>query len=82
MVTLGVVTLGSGLSDNFHFGGEVYSQPNQNSKCQDLPKFQFSGGGGGTLSQVKTQSAKICLNSNFQGGGLLYCSESGALSEF
>ena len=44
---------------NFKFlggGRRGYSQPSQNSKCQDLPKFQFSGGGGGTLSQVKTQS--------------------------
>ena len=69
-----------------------------NSKCQDLLKFQFSGGGGGVLSvsklkvpqelpkfqffwgggggwgwgcsvPVKTQSAKICLHFNFQGGG-------------
>ena len=53
----------------------------QNWKCQDLPKFQFVGGGGGwggwvdTLSQVKTQSAKICLNFNFhwgEGGTLLF----------
>ena len=35
---------------------------------QDLPKFQISGGV--TLSQVKTQSAKICLNFNFWGGGV------------
>ena len=49
-------------------GGGGYSLPSQNSKCQDLPKFQFSGGGG-TLCQVKTQSAKICLNFNFQGEG-------------
>ena len=39
----------------------------QNSKCQDLPKFQFSGGGG--VLEVKSQSAKICLNFNFFGGG-------------
>ena len=105
MVTLGVVTLGSGLSDSqpsrnskyqdlpkFQFSGRGlgvggvggwYSQPSQNSKWQDLPKFQL-GGGGGTLNQVKTQSAKICLNFNFRvgGQGVLYCSESGALSEF
>ena len=51
-------------------GGRGYSLPSQNSKCQDLPKFQFSGGGVGvTLCQVKTQSAKICLNFNFRGRG-------------
>ena len=44
-----------------------YSQPSQNSKCQDLPKFQFSGVGGGWGGV---------------GRGVLYCSESGALSEF
>ena len=49
----------------------------EKSKCQDLPKFQFSGcvcvGGGGIL-QLKSQSAKICLNFNFLGGGgILYC---------
>ena len=63
--------------------GGAYSQPSQNSKCQDLPKFQFFGGEGGTLSQAKTQSAKICLNLNFHGGGgggsVLRV---GALSEF
>ena len=32
---------------NFNFGGGGYYLPSQNSKCQDLPKFQFSGGGGG-----------------------------------
>ena len=46
------------------------TQPSQNSKCQDLPKFQFGEGGVGTLSQVKTQSAKICLNFNFWGQGV------------
>ena len=67
---------------NFNFRGRGrgegrgrgrYSQPSQNSKCQDLPKFQFWGGEGGTLSQVKTQSAKIYLNFNFcgEGGGTL-----------
>ena len=45
----------------------------QNPKCQDLPKFQFSGGGwvgggGGVSWKVKTQSAKIYLNFNFFGG--------------
>ena len=27
-------------------GGRGYSLTSQNSKCQDLPKFQFSGVGG------------------------------------
>ena len=56
----------------------------QNSNCQDLPKFQFSGEGrysgvvktakipnfnlGGYSGVVKTQTAKICLNFNFRGG--------------
>ena len=49
------------------------------TKCQDLPKFQFSGGGGGVgwgwgvgvggILISNTQSAKICLNFNFLGGG-------------
>ena len=41
----------------------------QNSKCQDLPKFQFSGGGGCSVV-AKTQSAKICLHFNFRRGAL------------
>ena len=57
-------------------GGVGYSQPSQNSKCQDLPKFQILGGWGGTVSQVKTQSAKFCLNFNFRGGGGGYCQPS------
>ena len=38
---------------------------------QDLPKFQFGEGerGLGGVLEVKSQSAKICLNFNFQGGG-------------
>ena len=36
-----------------------------NPKCHDLPKFQFGGG----VLEVKSQSAKICLNFNF--GGVL-----------
>ena len=41
----------------------------QNSKCQYLPKFQFFlGGGGGYSGVVKTQNAKICLNSILFGG--------------
>ena len=44
---------------------------------QDLPKFIFSCvcvGGGGYSGQVKTeksQSVKICLNFNWQGGGVI-----------
>ena len=41
---------------------------NQNPKCQDLPKFEFSGEQGNS-GIVKTQSAKICLNLNFRGVG-------------
>ena len=41
----------------------------QNSKCQDLPKFQFWGKGG--ILEVKTQGAKICLNFNFRRGDVL-----------
>ena len=43
----------------FHLGEGVFLG-SQNSKCQDLPKFQFSGGG--------DIPAKICLNFN-RGGG-------------
>ena len=32
---------------NFHFGGGGIVETNSNSKCQDLPKFSFSGGEGG-----------------------------------
>ena len=49
---------------NFNLGG--YSEI-EKSKCQDLPKFQFSGGYSET---EKCQSAKICLNFNW-GGGIL-----------
>ena len=38
------------------------------SKSQDLPKFQFSGGGGYFVTE-NTQSPKIYLNFNFRGGG-------------
>ena len=39
------------------------------SHWEDLPKFQFSGRGGGGYSETeKSQSAKICLNFNFRGG--------------
>ena len=33
-----------------------------------MPKFQFSGGGGGGVKTENTQSAKKCLNFNFGGG--------------
>ena len=42
----------------------------QNWKCQNLTKFQFSGGSGYSWV-VKTQSAKICLNFSFGGLGVL-----------
>ena len=44
-------------------GGGGYSE----SKCQDLPKFLFQGGG--DILKSNTQSAKICLNFNGGGGG-------------
>ena len=47
--------------------GGGYSET-EKSKCQDLPKFQFSGWEGGIL-KLKSQSAKICPNFNFRGGG-------------
>ena len=51
-------------------GGEVFYgiQKSKNSKCQDLPKFEFSGAGGYSteLKSQKLLSAKICLNLNFQ----------------
>ena len=53
------------LNSNFQGGGDVLES--QNPKCQDLSKFQFSGGG--VFWKVKTQNAKICLNFNFRGGG-------------
>ena len=54
-------------------GGVLESQ---NPKCQDLPKFQFSGGsggggGGGVIWIIKTQSANICLYFYFRGGGVV-----------
>ena len=48
------------------------------SKCQDLPKFQFSGGGGVDLKS-NTQSAKICLNFNGGGGVLKSNTKSGKI---
>ena len=66
MVTLSVVTLGSGLSDNFNWGGGIL--PSQNSKCKDLPKFQFSGGGGGIQNSKCQDLPKLQLS----GGGILY----------
>ena len=47
------------------------SQNSKYSKCQDLPNFEFSEGGGYS-PRVKTQntlSAKICLILNFLRGG-------------
>ena len=66
---------------NFNLGGGGILQLKNHKECsksQDLPKFQFSGGGGGVNSNFlggrysatgKSQSAKICLNLNFRGGG-------------
>ena len=65
-----VKTQSSKICLNFNFwGGEGGTLPSQNSKFQDLPKFQFLRGGGGVLCQVKTQSSKICLQFQFSGGG-------------
>ena len=44
-------------------GGRGGVLESQNPKCQDLPKFQFSGWG--VFWKFKTQSDKICLNFNF-----------------
>ena len=48
----------------------------QNSKCQDLSKFHFTGRGvlesQNPKWKVKTQSVKIYLNFNLGGGGLLW----------
>ena len=53
---------------NFIFWGGEYSA-NEKSKCQDLPKYQFLGGWYSPTE--KSQSAKICLNFIFGGGGIL-----------
>ena len=37
----------------------------QNSKCQDLPKFQFSLGVGGVLYQIPEQGVLANLRTNF-----------------
>ena len=55
--------------------GALWSQNWKYSKCQDLLKFQFSGGGGpySGVTTENTRSAKICLNFNFRGrGGTLW----------
>ena len=58
----------------FQFSGGGGYSATEKSKCQDLPKFQFWGGGMGGILQLKSQSAKICLNFNFQGGrGRVFC---------
>ena len=56
------VNFGHPKSEVFRNGGGLFQ-----SKLWSFPIF---GGWGGTLSQVKTQSAKICLNFNL-GGGVL-----------
>ena len=40
--------------------------PSQKSNCHDLPKSELMGG---CSCQVKSQTAKICLNLNFWGRG-------------
>ena len=55
----------------FEFGGGGGSVlESQNPKCQDLSKFEFFGGR--CSGKIKTQSAKICPNSIFRGGGGLF----------
>ena len=63
---------------NFNLRGGVFWS-SHNSKYQDLPKFQL---GGGCSEVVKTQSAKICLNFNFQGRGRGFCFRTGCSEEF
>ena len=48
----------------------------EKSKCQDLLKFQFSGGGAGGILKLKSQSAKISGNFHFRGGILKLKSQS------
>ena len=59
----------SWLNFNFQGVGATLPSQSQDSKHQDLAKFQFPGAGV-VLCQVKvkTQSAKIWLNFNFPGG--------------
>ena len=52
-------------------GGGEGTLPSQNSKCQDLPKFQFLGEG---ILQSKLKILKVprnLLNFNLGGGGVL-----------
>ena len=50
----------------FQYGGGVFGKVKTQRSAQDLPKFQFFWEG--MFWKVKTQSAKICLNFNFQVG--------------
>ena len=72
------------LDFNLGGGGEWYSLPSQNSKCQDLPRFQFSGGGGGgRWYSLPSQNSKCQDLPKFQfwgeGGSV---PRVGALSDF
>ena len=50
---------------NFNFQSRVFCA-SQNSKCQDLPKFQFSQGvGEGVLYQIPEQDILANLSTNF-----------------
>ena len=54
------------LNLNFRGGGEFCTS--QNSKCQDVPKFQFFWGGGGArgvLYQIPEQGVLANLSTNF-----------------
>ena len=53
---------------NFPGGGEGYSATGKVTKYEDLPKYEFSQGGGYSATE-KSQSTKIYLNMNFPGGG-------------
>ena len=52
------------------WGDSPKGKNSKSYKCQDLPKFEFSGGVySPNVKTQNTQSAKICLNLNFQGMG-------------
>ena len=55
-------------NSNFSWDGVVFSG-SQNSKCQGLANFSFSGGGSGYSWIIKTQSVKFWLTFHWGGGG-------------
>ena len=54
------------LNFNFREGGGVLES--QNPKCQDLPKFQFSGGGGGSVLESQNSKCQDLPKFQFWGG--------------